>query len=50
MHRKSLKRGFEFTLMVIGESGLGKSTFINSLFLTDLYSDRVLLNAAGNKT
>ncbi len=32
-----MKKGFEFTLMVVGESGLGKSTLINSLFLTDLY-------------
>ena len=35
--RKSVKKGFQFTLMVVGESGLGKSTLINSLFLTDLY-------------
>jgi len=31
-HRKSVKKGFEFTLMVVGESGLGKSTLISSLF------------------
>ncbi|KAG8450658.1 hypothetical protein GDO86_003073 [Hymenochirus boettgeri] len=42
MHRKYVKKGFEFTLMVAGESGLGKSTLINSLFLTDLYQDRHL--------
>ncbi|CAF2451218.1 unnamed protein product [Rotaria sp. Silwood2] len=59
IHRKTLKRGFEFTLMVvglyltlicvffnknhtfsIGEHGLGKSTFINTLFMTELYADR----------
>ncbi|QQP35222.1 Septinlike [Caligus rogercresseyi] len=38
----------EFTLMVVGESGLGKSTLINSLFLTDLYPDR-LIPSAGDK-
>ncbi|KAM7441283.1 Septin 4 [Porites harrisoni] len=36
--RKSVKKGFEFTVMVVGESGLGKSTLLNSLFLTDIYT------------
>uniref|UniRef100_A0A3Q4HS10 Septin 5a n=1 Tax=Neolamprologus brichardi TaxID=32507 RepID=A0A3Q4HS10_NEOBR len=45
VHRKSVKKGFDFTLMVAGESGMGKSTLVNSLFLTDLYKDRKLLNA-----
>lgn len=40
VHRKTVKRGFEFTLMVVGESGLGKSTLIDSLFLTDLFAGR----------
>uniref|UniRef100_A0AAZ3P2X4 Septin-type G domain-containing protein n=1 Tax=Oncorhynchus tshawytscha TaxID=74940 RepID=A0AAZ3P2X4_ONCTS len=45
VHRKSVKKGFDFTLMVAGESDMGKSTLVNSLFLTDLYKDRKLLNA-----
>jgi len=42
VHRKSVKRGFEFTLMVVGESGLGKSTLVDSLFLTSLYAERTI--------
>lgn len=38
IHRKTVKKGFEFTLMVVGEFGLGKSTLVNSMFLTDIYS------------
>jgi len=50
VHRKSVKKGFEFTLMVVGESGLGKSTLINSLFLTDLYPDRSVPSAVDKMT
>ncbi|XP_060563578.1 septin-2B-like isoform X3 [Ruditapes philippinarum] len=46
VHRKSVKKGFEFTLMVVGESGLGKSTLVNSLFLTDLYPERLVPTAS----
>lgn len=38
VYRRIVKNGFEFNLMVCGASGLGKSTLINSLFLTDVYS------------
>ena len=48
VHRKSVKKGFEFTLMVVGESGLGKSTLINSLFLTDLYPGLYVQNEFNN--
>lgn len=41
MHRKAIKKGFDFTLMVVGQSGLGKSTLITSMFFNkDLYCDR----------
>eukprot|EP00124_Ichthyophonus_hoferi_P004902 Ihof_evm1s606 gene=Ihof_evmTU1s606 len=33
MHRRVVKKGFSFTLMVLGERGLGKTTFLNSMFL-----------------
>jgi septin 2 len=46
VHRKFVKKGFEFTLMVVGESGLGKSTLINSLFQTDLYKNKAAKNSA----
>jgi len=40
VHRKSVRKGFHFTLMVAGESGLGKSTLINTLFNTKLFTKK----------
>ncbi|KAL0580115.1 Septin spn4 [Marasmius crinis-equi] len=37
-HKIVAKRGAHFTLMVVGESGLGKTTLINTLFSTELSS------------
>ena len=34
--KRSCFSGFQFVILVLGESGLGKSTLINSLFLTDV--------------
>ncbi|UJR29877.1 hypothetical protein I4U23_017425 [Adineta vaga] len=42
VHRRAVKKGFEFNLMVVGQSGLGKSTFINTLFQTELYGQDFL--------
>ncbi|GAA5920135.1 hypothetical protein JCM1841_004454 [Sporobolomyces salmonicolor] len=39
-HRRSVRKGFHFTAMVVGESGLGKSTLINTLFNTSLYAKK----------
>ncbi|RUP01970.1 Septin-domain-containing protein [Jimgerdemannia flammicorona] len=53
VHRKSVKKGFHFTTMVVGESGLGKSTLVNTLFNTTLYpakNDTVELSPEVPKT
>jgi len=41
----------QFSLLLTGESGLGKSTLINSMFLTDVYnSDYPGPSLRGKKT
>ena len=40
VYRKAVKKGFEFSLMVVGESGLGKSTLVwnqSSFFHPDIF-------------
>lgn len=36
IERRLLKRGFQFNIMVVGQSGLGKTTFVNTLFASHL--------------
>ncbi|KAG0038331.1 hypothetical protein BG000_005969 [Podila horticola] len=38
--RKNVKKGFQFTLMVVGASGLGRTTFINTLCDADVVPKR----------
>lgn len=40
VHKKQFRRGFDFTIMVVGESGLGKSTLIHTLFLNEIRGER----------
>eukprot|EP00049_Salpingoeca_infusionum_P010446 m.179639 g.179639 ORF g.179639 m.179639 type:complete len:413 (-) comp14643_c0_seq2:2089-3327(-) len=37
IHAEASRKGFEFNLLVVGQCGLGKSTFVNSLFASPIY-------------
>ncbi|KAI9512823.1 cell division control/GTP binding protein [Russula earlei] len=50
VHRKSVRKGFQFTVMVVGESGLGKSTLVNTLFNTMLYPPKEPLAPNAERT
>jgi septin 7 len=70
VHRKSVRKGFQFTVMVVGElprssnphprplttvivftgeSGLGKSTLVNTLFETKLYARKEPLEPSAER-
>ncbi|KAJ3197223.1 cell division control protein [Irineochytrium annulatum] len=40
IERKLVKRGFSFNLMVVGRSGLGKSTLVNTIFAAHLVESK----------
>jgi septin 3/9/12 len=41
-----LKKGFQFNVMVVGQSGLGKSTLVNTIFASHLIDSKGRLEAS----
>ncbi|KAJ3334226.1 hypothetical protein HDU76_006598 [Blyttiomyces sp. JEL0837] len=48
--RRSKRRPYVFNIMVVGESGLGKTTFMNSLFNAPLTEQKIQKNLSSSKT
>ncbi|KAF5102045.1 hypothetical protein D0Z00_000505 [Geotrichum galactomycetum] len=44
IEKRLLKRGFQFNIMVVGQSGLGKTTLVNSLFASHLVTTSGRIN------
>ncbi|KAJ9099820.1 Septin Spn2 [Naganishia friedmannii] len=47
IEHKLLKRGFRFNVMVVGQTGLGKSTMVNTLFASHLIDSKGRLDVDG---
>ncbi|KAI9486292.1 MAG: Septin-type guanine nucleotide-binding (G) domain-containing protein [Benjaminiella poitrasii] len=46
IEKKLLKKGFQFNVMVVGQSGLGKSTLVNTIFASHLIESKGRLDAS----
>ena len=40
VYRRSIRKGFKFNLMMIGEQSLGKAKLLNSLFQSEIYTEQ----------
>lgn len=46
IEKKLLKKGFQLNVMVVGQSGLGKSTLVNTIFAAHLIDSKGRLEAS----